>query len=84
MRRPFDKLWVNGSEYYKFNSIPRSKYADQMPKYPQIAHKSEKSERPRILTNHVCGLLCNHDRGPIGVAAHELGHDRGIDDTQVL
>jgi len=36
---------------------------------------------PRI---EVSGLLGDHDRRSVGVAAHDDGHDRGVDDAQLL
>ena len=35
-----------------------------------------------ILEDHVGGLLADHDRGGVGVARDDLGHDRAIGDAQ--
>src|SRR5664279_423119 len=39
---------------------------------------------PRILQDHVGGFFGDHDRGSVGIARHQVRHDRGIDHTQAL
>ena len=35
-----------------------------------------------VALDHVCTLLTDHNHWSVGVARHNPGHDRGVDDTQ--
>jgi diguanylate cyclase (GGDEF)-like protein len=52
----------------------------------QFAHSSGK-EASRVLSrgaDQISALLGDHDRGCVGVAAHDVGHDRSIDHPQTF
>jgi len=38
----------------------------------------------RILQNHVRRLFRDHDDGRVGIARHQIRHDRGVDHAQAL
>ena len=39
---------------------------------------------PRILQDHIGGLFGDHDGGGVGIARHQVRHDRGVDHAQAL